>query len=1361
MRLPSWLRPLAARLYRIPTPRTRQRRTFRPRLERLEDRTVPSAAATPAGITNWWPADNSTADIAGQDAGVAIGGVGYAPGEVGQAFNFTGPGQYVAVTGSSTIQGPRTIEGWVKPDPTFSDRLPIITFGPEGKSDIFAITGNSIEETAGEYKLYVDESGVRQGTYVSTATVTPGVWNHVALTYDGTTIRFFINGQAAGQVEGGLYDYPLNSATIGGNTIGGWLEQDSFSGEIDELSLYNRALSAQEIQSIYQAGPDGKSQSFIVSSSPAEGETLTAPPPTDFTLHFSQGVNSNLVQPTDLTVNGIAADSMSLIDAQTVSFHYNISPVAAAGSQTMQFGSLGWSSTFYYFPSIVAGRLDSTFGSSGLVTTEFNSSAYAQAGDETGAWGVAVQPNDGKIILVGDAGSATTGYDFVVARYNTDGTLDTTFGQNGQVTHNFGSTQDHGDGVTVQPDGKILVVGTTYNSATGLDEFAVARLLSNGALDPGFSSADDDLGPGMVTVGFDGVDISLSDLRAQLQGNKILLSDSRCGNGYLALVRLNSDGSIDNSFGTSGDGRVLIPVGGFYSQADAVVEPTGKIVIADETGRVFRLNSDGSPDNTFSNQTLDFSAYSVILDPQGNILISGRNEGFAGSPQSDNWVSDDWVVARLGADGNVDTNFGTGGEARISIDGSAHEDATSLAVQANGKIIATGPVWTGPNDDLHFAAARLTADGQLDTSFGSQGSVFLPLDDIGNVAVAPDGGILISGTVYQPSTIYDFALVRVLGDPVANADAYTADQDSTLTVPAAAGVLANDTDSSHAPLTASLVSGPAHAASFTLNTDGSFTYTPAAGYVGPDSFTYEASNGSDSSNVATVSLTVQSLQDAVDGLSTGGELTVQASSSITPSTVIDAINGLTNVAQPVTIIYDLGGGTYSATNVSADPPANVALVIQNGTLTGGSSGFTIAGGNVTLNNVTLDPDTPALTVAGGQVSVLNSTLTTSGNAPTLLVTGGNVTLSEDKISQTSTASIQPAIAVTGGTVNLGTATTPGNNTLSVSNSGNLVSNTSGNPISAVGDTFTVNGHPLTPSTLSGTVFEDFNDDGQIDFGEEGISNVLITLTGTDDLGDAVSQSQLTNSDGAYVFLNLRPGNYTITETQPSGYLQGIDSVGTAGGTLSATDQFSVNLAPEVNGENYNFGEQPAGTGPVTKGQTAGIGFWNNNNGQALIEALPMVTNADGSVTSVANWLAATLPNMFGANAGSNDLAGKSNAYVAALFQSDFVVKGTKLDAQVLATALSVYATNATLDSTDVAAKYGFTVSGDGVGAATVNVGSNGDAFGVANNTTMTVMDLLLATDAQAIDGVLYNGNTTKRNEANAVYSAINQAGSIS
>src|SRR5207249_3433205 len=126
------------------------------------------------------------------------------------------------------------------------------------------------------------------------------------------------------------------------------------------------------------------------------------------------------------------------------------------------------------------------------------------------------------------------------------------------------------------------------------------------------------------------------------------------------------------------------------------------------------------------------------------------------------------------------------------------------------------------------------------------------------------------------------------------------------------------------------------------------------------------------------------------------------------------------------------------------------------------------------------------------------------------------------------------------------------------------------------------------------------------------------------------------------------------------------------------------------------------------------------------------------------------------SAEGNNLRGTSNAFVAALFQSDFLVHGVKLDAQVLATALSVYVTNATLDSTQVAAQYGFTVSGNGVGTATVNVGSNGDAFGVANNTIVSVLDLLLATNDQAVGGLLYNGNSTRKSHANNIYSFVNQ-----
>src|SRR5262249_14275488 len=159
--------------------------------------------------------------------------------------------------------------------------------------------------------------------------------------------------------------------------------------------------------------------------------------------------------------------------------------------------------------------------------------------------------------------------------------------------------------------------------------------------------------------------------------------------------------------------------------------------------------------------------------------------------------------------------------------------------------------------------------------------------------------------------------------------------------------------------------------------------------------------------------------------------------------------------------------------------------------------------------------------------------------------------------------------------------------------------------------------------------------------------------------DAVHLSQATDADGAYVFLNLRPGCYTITETQPAGYTQGTNSLGTIdgvpAGAISAIDRFDLCLAARLDALHYNFAQPPAATGGVRAGQTASSGFWNNKNGQALMKAL----NGGASSTQLGDWLGATFPRMFGALSGGNGLAGKTNADVAAFFQGRFILKGEK------------------------------------------------------------------------------------------------------
>jgi hypothetical protein len=176
---------------------------------------------------------------------------------------------------------------------------------------------------------------------------------------------------------------------------------------------------------------------------------------------------------------------------------------------------------------------------------------------------------------------------------------------------------------------------------------------------------------------------------------------------------------------------------------------------------------------------------------------------------------------------------------------------------------------------------------------------------------------------------------------------------------------------------------------------------------------------------------------------------------------------------------------------------------------------------------------------------------------------------------------------------------------------------------------------------------------------------------------------------------------------------------------------------------------------VTSGMTAGIGFWKNKNGQALINCF----NGGSSSTALGNWLAATFPNLYGSGAGANDLAGKSNAQVAAYFQTLFNQGGDKVQAQVLAVALDVYTTTSSLGG-NAGTAYGFTVSATGLGARFYGVGADGAAFGVANNTTLTVYGLLAAVNGKAAKGLLYNGDVTLQAEAADLFSSLDQSGGI-
>lgn len=350
------------------------------------------------------------------------------------------------------------------------------------------------------------------------------------------------------------------------------------------------------------------------------------------------------------------------------------------------------------------GSLDTTFGSNGKVTTDFG---Y----DDQGR-GVAIQ-TDGKIVVVGHSGTVGTYYGvWATARYNNDGSLDTTFGTGGKVTTDIGSSHDWPSSVVIQSDGKIVVGGSEDNKVP--TDFALARYNSDGSLDTSFGAS------GIVDTPIGtGYDEGNGDLILQTDGKIILTGWAEVSYDQkdFALVRYNSNGSLDTTF--DDDGKVTTDLG---TKADyawaAALQIDGKIILAGYTYTgnstcdiaMARYSSDGSLDTTFgSNGTVvthlgstSESALGIALQTDGKIVLAGYSGG-------------DFVVLRYNSDGSLDATFGSGGHVTTDF-GSGDDYGEDVVIQTDGKIVVAGYAYNGTDDD--FAVVRYNTDGDLDTTFG-------------------------------------------------------------------------------------------------------------------------------------------------------------------------------------------------------------------------------------------------------------------------------------------------------------------------------------------------------------------------------------------------------------------------------------------------------------------------------------------------------------------------------------------------------------------------------------------------------------------------------------------------------------------
>jgi uncharacterized delta-60 repeat protein len=408
----------------------------------------------------------------------------------------------------------------------------------------------------------------------------------------------------------------------------------------------------------------------------------------------------------------------------------------------------------------VPGRLDPSFGGDGTVTTDFTRS-FDVAAD------VAIQ-NDQKIVVVG---SARGGKRFAVARYETDGSLDPTFGGDGKVTTNLTRHQDRATAVTVQTTGEIVVAGQVvrFRRAGVVGRFALVRYEDDGTLDTSFGGGD-----GIVTTDFTpGWDRAAAV--ALHPGGGIVVAgaaDLSCSCSRFALARYLNDGSLDGGFG--GDGRVTTRFPGVGAAADDVaVEPGGEIVAVGgqlpEGARfmVARYEADGSRDPTFGGDgrvrtrmgSGEGSATGVAILPNRKVLVAG----FADVPHE---FGDPFrpviALARYLPGGTLDDTFGHG-DGRVRVPTRRGMITEDLARQADGRIVVAGFTLLGREG--RFAVARFRRFGGRDRTFGGDGTITTNLtrgEDAANaVALEAGGRIVVAGRAAGRGG--RFAVARYLG----------------------------------------------------------------------------------------------------------------------------------------------------------------------------------------------------------------------------------------------------------------------------------------------------------------------------------------------------------------------------------------------------------------------------------------------------------------------------------------------------------------------------------------------------------------------------------------------------------------------
>ena len=406
------------------------------------------------------------------------------------------------------------------------------------------------------------------------------------------------------------------------------------------------------------------------------------------------------------------------------------------------------------FPSLanpIVGILDLSFGTSGVTSVRVSTAPTGQEFISA----MILQP-DGKIV-VGGRGLGAVNNDFTLARYTSAGALDPAFGSSGVVQTDLGGTHDTIYFLALQPDGKIIAAGGSGNC----DVSQLVRYNSDGSLDNTFGTA----GVSTATI----ANHCFQDIKLLSDGKFLVGGWRYVGAKTWVLAKFQSNGALDTTFGTNG----VVNSTNFSSISNVTkvaLQSDNKIIIAGGFWNVdhmnptiARLNPNGSLDSSFGTGGVntitmagDAGANGLQIAADGKIILSVYVSDLA-------WVDSQLAMVRLTSTGSLDPTFGLNGITIIN-PGSYMDGPSNIEIQSDGNYVVGGYSCDQSYSICSFLVLRILPTGQLDATFGTNGIADLRIgsaDSYANyVLIQPDGKIIVGGSSNAGGGVRNFTLAR-------------------------------------------------------------------------------------------------------------------------------------------------------------------------------------------------------------------------------------------------------------------------------------------------------------------------------------------------------------------------------------------------------------------------------------------------------------------------------------------------------------------------------------------------------------------------------------------------------------------------